>query len=62
MRSGGMALNVDCREGGMFAFSDISLKLHTDVRGNTDDNHTDMGHIVHNGQSAFLLIAVIQSE
>ncbi len=27
MRSGGVALDVDCREGGTFAFSAISLKL-----------------------------------
>ncbi len=27
MRSGGVALDGDCREGGMFAFSAIRLKL-----------------------------------
>ncbi len=30
-----------------------SQQSRADVRGNTDENHTDMGHIVHYGRSAF---------
>ncbi len=30
--------------------------------GNTDDDHTDMGHTVHNGRSAFIMIALSFSQ
>ncbi len=39
----------------------VIVSNHTPMRGDTDDNHTDMGHIVHNGRSAFILPSFSQS-